>query len=132
MTPQEYLKLPYTRILVPNDQEGYSAEILEFPGCFAEGATAEEAVADLEEAALAWVQSCISQGIDVPEPFANHGYGGKIALRLPRSLHRQVARMAERDRTSLNQFLIAAIASTVGVDKFYQKVMHEFQNRLKS
>jgi predicted RNA binding protein YcfA (HicA-like mRNA interferase family) len=36
-TATEYLKKPYGRLLVPEDEGGYRAEIIEFPGCFAEG-----------------------------------------------------------------------------------------------
>src|SRR5712691_10885211 len=99
---QEYLKEPYARILIPDEEGGFSAEILEFPGCFAEGDTANEAMQNLEEAAEAWIEAALAQGLEIPEPMINQGYGGKIALRLPRGLHRQAARMAERDGTSLN------------------------------
>jgi predicted RNase H-like HicB family nuclease len=113
-TPEAYLKEPYSRILIPNDEGGYSAEILEFPGCFAEGDTADETMQALERAAESWIQATLDQGQDIPQPFMNQGYGGKIALRLPRSLHRQAARLAERDGVSLNQFLVSAIAEHVG------------------
>jgi predicted RNase H-like HicB family nuclease len=129
MKPREYLREPYTRILVRTD-EGYSAEILEFPGCFAQGHTADEAMTNLEGSTIAWITACQKQGIDIPEPFMNQGFGGKIALRLPRSLHRQVARLAKRDNVSLNQFLVSAIAAKVGADEFYQKVMKQIQARM--
>jgi predicted RNase H-like HicB family nuclease len=132
MTAEEYLKRPYTRILIPNESGGYSAEILEFPGCFAQGETADETMENLSEAAVSWIEACQEQNIDIPEPSMNQGFGGKIALRLPRSLHRQVVRMAERDNVSVNQFLVAAIAAKVGADEFYQKVMKQFQSRLET
>src|SRR5271165_5354528 len=92
--PDEYIKQPYTRIFIPNEDGTYSAEILEFPGCFAEGETPNEAMENLEGAAIAWLEACIAEGLDIPEPFMNQDFGGKIALRLPRSLHRQASRMA--------------------------------------
>src|SRR3989454_5579825 len=125
---QEYLKEPYARILIPDEEGGFSAEILEFPGCFAEGDTADEAMQALDRAADAWIQAALNQGQAIPEPFANQGYGGKIALRLPRSLHRQAARFAERDRVSLNQFLVSAIATYVGAEDCYHRMeeqLHE-------
>jgi predicted RNase H-like HicB family nuclease len=113
-TPEDYLKEPYSRILIPNEGGGYSAEILEFPGCFAEGGTADEAMRNLEQAAISWIDAAVNQGQEIPEPYMNQGYGGRIALRLPRSLHRQAVRLAERDGVSLNQFLVSAIAERVG------------------
>jgi predicted RNase H-like HicB family nuclease len=113
-TPEEYLKEPYSRVLVPDEGGGYSAEMLEFPGCFAEGDTADEAMQALERAAQSWIQAALDQGQEIPEPYMNQGYGGRIALRLPKSLHRQAARLAERNGVSLNQFLVSTIAEGVG------------------
>ncbi len=124
---EEYINEPYTRILIPNEDGSYSAEILEFSGCFAEGETANEAMENLVNAALAWLESCIEQGLDIPEPFENQDFGGKIALRLPRSLHRQASRMAERDGVSLNQFLVSAISARVGAENMFMHLMDKFE-----
>jgi predicted RNase H-like HicB family nuclease len=126
---EEYLKEPYARILIPDEQGGYSAEMLEFPGCLAEGETADEAMQALERAAESWIQAALDQGQNIPEPFMNQGYGGKIALRLPRSLHRQAARLAERDGVSLNQFLVSAIAARVGAEEFYNRIAEHLEAR---
>lgn len=114
MTENEYLKKPYARILIPDELGGFYAEILEFPGCFSEGDTVEEAFQNLEQAALSWIAACQEQGQNIPEPSVSHGYAGKIALRLPRNIHKRAARMALRDGVSLNQFLLAAIAARTG------------------
>lgn len=128
--PEAYLKEPYSRILIPNDDGTFSAEILEFPGCFAEGDTPEEAIRSLEGAAESWIEANLEQGLDVPEPVMNQGYSGKVALRLPKSLHRQVARMAERDGVSVNQFLVTAIASRIGAEDFFTRLAERFENRM--
>ncbi|MBM3151823.1 MAG: type II toxin-antitoxin system HicB family antitoxin, partial [Chloroflexi bacterium] len=86
-TPDDYLKLPYSRILIP-DEGSYAAEILEFPGCFSQGETPDEAITNLEKAARSWIHVAQTQGLEIPEPYLNQGYAGKIALRLPRSMHR--------------------------------------------
>jgi predicted RNase H-like HicB family nuclease len=122
-TPEQYLKEPYARILIPNNDGGFSAEVLEFPGCFADGDTAEEAFRRLEAAAKAWIEAALDQGQEIPEPSSNTGFSGKLALRLPRSLHRQAMRMAERDGTSLNQFLVTAVAARVGAEDLWQRLV---------
>jgi antitoxin HicB len=116
-TPEEYLKEPYSRVLIPDEGGGYSAEMLEFPGCFAEGQTSDEAMQALERAAESWIQAALDQGQEIPQPFINQGYGGKVALRLPRSFHRKAVQFAERDGTSLNQFLVSAIAARIGAEE---------------
>jgi predicted RNase H-like HicB family nuclease len=116
-TPEEYLKEPYSRVLVPDESGGYSAEMLEFPGCFAEGDTADEAMKALERAAESWIQAALDQGQEIPRPFVNQGYSGKVALRLPKSVHRKCIQFAERDGTSLNQFLVSAVAARIGAEE---------------
>jgi antitoxin HicB len=128
-SPDDYLKLPYSRILIPDDGS-YAAEILEFPGCFAQGDTPDEAIANLDNAARSWIQVALSQGQEIPEPYLNQGYAGKIALRLPRSMHRQAVRLAERDGISLNQFLVSAIAARIGAEDFYNRLAEKIERRL--
>ena len=127
--PEDYLKLPYSRILIP-DEGSYAAEILEFPGCFAQGETPNEAMANLEKAALSWIQVALSQEQEIPAPNLNQGYAGKIALRLPRSLHRQATRLAEHDGVSLNTFLVSAISARIGAEDFSTNLAANIERRL--
>ena len=126
----DYIMKPYTRILIPNEDGTYSAEILEFTGCFADGATADEAMENITEAAKSWIDACLEQGIDIPEPFMNQNFGGKIALRLPRSLHRQAVRFAVRDGVSLNQFLVSAVAAKVGAEDAIERLIDKYQRNV--
>lgn len=126
-SPSTYLKEPYSRILIPNEDGIYSAEILEFPGCFAEGKDPSEAIRNLEASAEAWIEAALAQGQEIPEPEVNQGYGGKVALRLPRSVHRQAARLAEREDTSLNQFLVSAITARIGAEDLYTRLVERFE-----
>lgn len=127
---KDYLQLPYARIVVPVDQRNYHAEILEFPGCYAQGDTPADAYANLEKAAESWIDTAVGQGQQIPEPSSNVTFSGNIALRLPRSIHRQAARLAERDKTSLNTFLISAISQRVGAEDFYKKMAEQMERRL--
>ena len=125
-TPEEYLKAPYARILIPDEEGGFIAEILEFPGCISQGDTAEEALKNLEAAANGWIEATLAQGQEVPPPSSNEGFSGKLVLRLPRSLHRQAVRQASRDGASLNQFLVTAVAARVGADDLYNRIVQRF------
>lgn len=115
MTAAEYLKKPYGRLLVPEEDDGgYRAEIIEFPGCFAEGETAAEAAANLEDAASSWLAAAIAKGQTIPAPMEELEYSGKLVIRLPKSLHRQAAFAANREGVSLNQFIVSSVAEQVG------------------
>lgn len=124
---KSYLRLPYARILIPEEGGGFSSEILEFPGCFAEGETPDEAFHNLENVAESWIEACLEQGQEIPPPSANHSYAGRIALRLPRDLHRMAVRKAERDSISLNQCLVTAIAAWVGADNLFERIAHRVE-----
>jgi predicted RNase H-like HicB family nuclease len=122
------LKKPYTKILIANEDQSYSAEILEFPGCYAQGETANEAIENLENSAKSWIEACLEMKQDIPEPFMNQGFGGKIALRLPRSLHRKATQLAQRDDVSLNQFLVSAISERIGSEDTYFYIRKQIDN----
>jgi predicted RNase H-like HicB family nuclease len=125
---REYLKAPYSRILIPDDETGtYTAKIAEFPGCIAQGDSPAEAYRNLEAAAESWINELLGMGEEVPDPAASNSYSGRIALRLPKSLHRSAAQLAEQEGTSLNQFLVAAIAERVGSGSLYAEMAQRLQ-----
>lgn len=109
----KYLSEPYSRVLVPDPSGGYFVEILEFPGCFSQGDTAEEAINNLREAMEGWIAAALDAGQSIPSPAASRGYSGHIALRMPKSLHREAVRRAELEGVSLNQYLVTAIEAHV-------------------
>ena len=130
ISQEDFLKLPYSRVLI-RDEDSYAAEILEFPGCFSQGETPDEAISNLDKAAQSWIQAAINMGQQIPEPYVNQGFSGKIALRLPKSLHRLSIRLAERDGVSLNQFLVSAISAHAGVKDFHNHLSKRLENRFE-
>lgn len=112
-----YLKLPYSRILIPQEGGGYSTEILEFPGCFSEGETAEEAYANLESTARSWIAACLEGGMPIPDPITNYDASRQkstFLLRMPMSLHTQAAKAAKKEGVSLNQYIIWLLSHKLG------------------
>lgn len=69
-----YLAKPYARVFVPDydtstgDTNGYTASILEFPGCITEGDTLQEAYDNLHRTAHGWLMAVIETGQRVPIP----------------------------------------------------------------
>ena len=62
----------------------------------------------------AWVESELDQGRAIPEPIEEREYSGRLSLRIPSSLHQQLAHRAELNRTSLNRTIVDAIAAYLG------------------
>ena len=114
-TPNEYLKAPYCRVVIPDHETGtYTARVMEFPGCVTQGDTIVQAHERLERAAEDWIRAALDLGQTIPSPAEEQSYSGRILLRLPKSLHQRAAEAAEADATSLNQFIVAAVAECVG------------------
>ena len=44
-------------------------------------------------------------------------YSGKVNLRMPKSLHRDLARRAQQEGVSLNQTIVTALARSVGTER---------------
>ena len=129
---RDYLKEPYSRILTPDDETGtYTAEIREFPGCVAQGNTIEEAYKNLEVAAESWIEVSLGMGQEIPAPAQEESYSGRVAFRLPKSLHRRAAQAAERNGTSLNQFLVAAVAEQLGAEKLCEQLAERSEQQLR-
>lgn len=110
----EILARPYSRLLTPDPQGGFTGEIREFPGCVAEGETADEAYAALEAAARDWIAAAIVNHFPILPPVEEPEASGRLALRMPKSLHGRAARAAEQDGVSLNQFICCAVAERIG------------------
>jgi antitoxin HicB len=117
-TLEEYLELPYTIAIVhDHDDEGnagYVAEVKELPGVISQGETIEEAAASVRDAMVGWISIAMEDGIDIPEPRDIDAYSGRFLLRLPRSLHADLARHAEEEGVSLNQYVATTLAHAAG------------------
>lgn len=114
MEPTAIMKKPYARVVVPEGDCSFTAEILEFPGCVASGETAADALANVEDIALDWIAATLEQGQDIPEPLDHASYSGKLVVRMTKGLHKRAARAAEREGVSLNQFIVTCVAEQVG------------------
>lgn len=126
-TIEEYLKKPYARILTPDEDGNFVAEILEFEGCYAEGKTQVRALKNLEKVARSWIETRLEENLFIPEPFAYFEMSGRFALRLPQSLHTKAAIMAERDGVSLNTFIVNAVAATVGAQDLFGRLLQKWE-----
>jgi antitoxin HicB len=116
-TLDRYLGLPYHVTLVRDAEgngSGWVAGVEELPGCASQGGTPDEAVNGLQQAMAAWITGALQDGREVPEPKTAEEHSGRLLLRMPRTLHAELTRIAEREAVSLNQFITDALSSAVG------------------
>jgi len=122
-TTQDYLREPYERVLIPEEDGGFSASISEFEGCYAYGETPDEALRNLEEVAVAWIESELSRRREIPPAWVTQEYSGRFALRMPKSLHQALVRLAEREGSSLNQYIVHLLSAGSGAAQEHDKVL---------
>ena len=60
-----------------------------------------------------WVREARAAGREVPPPGAAAAHSGKLLVRMPRSLHAELVRASEREGTSLNAYIVAALSASV-------------------
>jgi predicted RNase H-like HicB family nuclease len=53
-------------ILIPDETGGYTVEVPSLPGCFSEGDTREEALANIKEAIELWIEDAREHNEEVP------------------------------------------------------------------
>jgi antitoxin HicB len=112
-----YMRLPYRIEMVPNlDEGGFDVAIPDLKGCVAWGETKQEALDTLEEVKSTWLEIALDRGWPIPEPATTdyREYSGRFNVRLPRYLHRSLARCASMQRTSLNQLAVALLGEGLG------------------
>ena len=102
--------LCYSVKITPREDGGYSGEVPELGSCFAEGATPEECLVNLKDSLDLWLETAREAGLKIPEP-GGEQYSGNFALRMPKSLHGELAEVAKEQGISLNQLINLFLSS---------------------
>lgn len=71
-----------------------------------------------------------------PYPAPTDEFSGRVTLRLPKSLHAKVSRIAAQEDVSVNQYLVTAISTYVGetdgISKLVSEATHYFARAARS
>ena len=94
------------------EDDCYVATISDFPYLSAFGDTREEAVADAQKVIQMAIESLERDGIPLPEPKYPkiQEYSGQVRLRMPKSLHNELALSAEDEGISLNTHMVSLLS----------------------
>lgn len=106
-----YLSLPYKmEIVSDSDEGGYVASFPDLKGCVTCADTVEAVVRAAEDAKKEWLTAAIEDGYEIPEPLNDDSYSGQFKLRIPKSLHKQLAEHSKREGISMNQYCLYLLA----------------------
>ena len=87
------------------EDEAFVARVAEFSSLAAHGETQEEALREIKTVVEFVLKDLGESNEPIPEPFGKRSFSGKLVLRMPEYMHRQLALEAMQQGISLNQLL---------------------------
>ena len=111
---RRFVGLPY-HISVALEGSRWTASVDELPGCVGRGSNPEEAVRSVSGAMEAWIADALTTKRAIPMPRPESKHSGRLLLRMPQSLHCELAHAADSRETSLNSFITSSLTRAVGV-----------------
>lgn len=94
--------------------------VVEFPdlkGCSAVASTPEQALEEAKIAKEIWLEAYYEDHAKYPEPSTVQiDYSGRLLLRMPKTLHKQLAEQAEEESVSMN-----TLCNTILAEGFVKK-----------
>ncbi len=88
-----------------DDDQAFIARVAEFPSLAAHGDTQDKAISEIKSVVEFIISDLKKYKEPVPEPFGRRSFSGRLVLRMPEYLHRQLAVEATQQGISLNQLL---------------------------
>lgn len=119
MTLNDYLQLPYRMELIEDKEEGgFVVSFPELPGCLTCAESLPKALEMAEDAKKCWLEAALEEKQSIPLPDELENYSGQFKLRIPKSLHRSLARHAKEEGISMNQYCVYLLSKN---DAVYSK-----------
>lgn len=109
----------YKKTVFPySNKNGSVSWVVEFPdlvGCTAVGESEEAALQESRTACELWLDEYYEEHQSYPTPKeVSNSYSGRLVLRLPKTLHKEIAIQAEEEGVSLNTLIITLISQNYG------------------
>jgi len=99
--------LNYKIEVVRDETEGgYVFSIPELKGCLTCSDQLDKGMKMLEDAKKQWLIAALESGYKIPEPNILEDYSGQFKLRLPKSLHKELAEKSKQEGISMNQYCL--------------------------
>jgi antitoxin HicB len=102
-----YMNLNYKIEIIKDEAEsGYVLSIPDLKGCLTCAEKLDQGMIMLEDAKKQWFIAAMESGYEIPEPNVLENYSGQFKLRLPKSLHKELAEKSKQEGISMNQYCL--------------------------
>ncbi|GEM_PF-1037169 len=114
------------------DHVFWIAESKDLKGCVGQGDTIDEAIAELGQNEIEWLETAEELGIKIPTPTLeeNVEYSGKFMVRVSPTVHREASENAKKQGISLNQYINNAIV-TMNVANVTKEAIKDIVNEVR-
>src|SRR5258708_2129148 len=113
MTDAERYAITVRKVRV-EDEDLWRATVRELPDVAEFGDTRETAIELALDTIASLKEDALASGKAFPEPVEDdEDFSGRITVRLPKSVHREVVLEAEKEGISLNSYVIASLSCSV-------------------
>ncbi len=96
------------------DDKAFIGRIVEFPSLAAHGNTQEKALREIRKVVEYVLEDLADERDEIPVPLSRRDFSGKLNVRMPKNLHRQLALESEREGVSLNNWINTKLATPYG------------------
>lgn len=75
-------------------------------GCITCADNIDKGMKLIEDAKKEWISAAIENKYEIPEPNSIEKYSGQFKLKIPKSLHMELAKKSKREGISMNQYCL--------------------------
>lgn len=122
------LKYPYS---VTEDEGEFVVTYPDLPGCVTQVERSEDIHAMANEARELWLETMWEIGGKIPEAPARD-FSGKLVIRIPKSLHRDLSYMARDEGMSLNSFILHLLSAHSAASAIARQATEQVTESLRS
>lgn len=108
-----YMSLPYKLEILSDEEGGFIARYPELPGCLTCSETMDDIVQLAEDAKRSWIEAALESDYEIKVPKATASYSGNFKIRMPKTMHKDLAERAEAEGVSMNQYCVYLLSQSL-------------------
>lgn len=118
------MKNKYSTNVVWNEEDNvFIATCTEFSLLSAYGDTQEEAMAEFQVVLEMAIESYVEDNLELPKPKLSTTHSGQFRIRIPKTLHKNLAETAEQEGVSLNTYAVSLLSEKHAAKTIYSETI---------